>query len=113
MDVIRMYTVVSSENITSLLLFVLLQVHSRPSNTKWQQTSDTVWYYGDDDFIMWIFNFIARSNASTCDLHVSSHHFQCKLRTMYPTQIVQIQIFYKLHAVVRLPIDIGMSYKER
>ena len=47
-----MYTVVSSENITSLLLFVLLQVHSRPSNTKWQQTSDTVWYYDDNDFIM-------------------------------------------------------------
>ena len=60
------------ENITSLLPSVLLQVRSTSNNANDNKRviffSGIAWYYGDNDFIIRTFDFIARSDAArvTC-----------------------------------------------
>ena len=64
------------KNITSLVPSVLLRVYSKSQQ---QQTCDILfgitWYYGDNDFIMRTFDFIAHSDAArvTCSADVVSH----------------------------------------
>ena len=61
---------------------------SRVTMPKWQQTSDIfsdiAWFYGDNDFIIQTFDFIACSDAVhvTCSTDTDSH-LTCSTNTAF------------------------------
>ena len=62
------FVIIVQSYITSLLPSVSLQVRStsnNPNSTNKWYFSSIAWYYGDNDFIIWTFDFIARSDIHT------------------------------------------------
>ena len=66
--------------------------------------SDIAWYYGDNDFIIRTFNFMARSDTRMSLVVPDTASFMtCSTDTASCVTHSKNMAFYKLHAAARLP----------